>query len=148
MTTSVFLLNLASLPFKGGVLGISWIHPHNSPAQGIFLCTFQPYSDAMSDENALDNFFIYPRVSKHDHVKQAILQLDEFKSELQLESRAAFIDLVRRSEKFHGLAALHPRLTPFEYLLLTMLIEHKKEMTRLEIDFDLLSSGWTHPPFP
>ena len=76
------------------------------------------------------------------------LSFPNFKSELQLEGRAAYIDLVRRSEKFHGLAALHPRLTPLEYLLLTMLIEHKKEMTRLELDFDLLSSGWTHPPFP
>lgn len=102
----------------------------------------------MSDKNPLDRFFIYPRISKHDDIKQEILQLEGFKSELQLESRAAYMDLMRRSEKFHGLAALHPRLTPFEYLLLTMLIEHKKEMTHLEIDFDHLRSDWTHPPFP
>ena len=76
------------------------------------------------------------------------LSFPNFKSELQLEGRAAYIDLVRRSEKFHGLAALHPRLTPLEYLLLTMLIEHKKEVTLLGIEFDLLSSDWTHPPFP
>ena len=102
----------------------------------------------MSDENVLDRFFIYPNISKHDDVKQELLQLEGFKSELQIEDRTAYIDLVRRSEKFHGLAALHPRLTPLEYLLLTMLIEHKKELTRLEIDFDLLSSKWSHPPFP
>ncbi len=102
----------------------------------------------MSDENPLDRFFIYPRISKHDDVKQEILQLEEFKAELQLESRAAFIDLVQKAEKFHGLAALNPRLTPLEHLLLSMLIEHKKELTRLEVDFDLLRSDWTHPPFP
>lgn len=102
----------------------------------------------MSEENALDRFFFYPRISKHDEVKQELLQLEDFKSELQLEGRAAYIDLVRHSEKFHGLAALHPRLTPFEHLLLSMLIEHKKGLTRLGIEFELLNSVWTHPPFP
>jgi hypothetical protein len=85
----------------------------------------------MSDENALDRFFIYPRISKHDDVKQKILQLDGFKSELQLEDGSAYIDPVSSSEKLHGLVALHPRLMPLESLLLTTLIEHKKKLTRL-----------------
>ena len=102
----------------------------------------------MSEGDALERFFIYPRISKHDNVKQEVLQLEEFKAELQLEYRAAYIDLMRGAEKFHGLAALNPRLTPLEHLLLSMLIEHKKELTRLEIEFDLLSSEWIHPPFP
>ncbi len=102
----------------------------------------------MSEENPLDRFFIYPRISKHDDVKQELLQLEGFKSELQLESRATYIDLVQRTEKFHGLAALHLRLTPLEFLLLTMLIEIEKEITRSKIELERLNNDWSHPPFP
>ena len=89
----------------------------------------------MSDENPFENDFIFPRVQKQNAFQEQIRALDQFRAVMSEEDKRAFDDLLQRSEKHSSISYLAPRQSPFEHLLLTMMIELHKETEKIKDEF-------------
>ncbi len=90
----------------------------------------------MNDENPLSRYFLVPSIQKGDAVRDLIHSLRTFRERLQEEARGALDDLLGRAESHLGKAYLSPGCEPIEFLLLTMLIEQRKELLRIGHEID------------
>jgi len=86
----------------------------------------------MSDENPFENDFLFPRVQKQNAFQEQIRALDRFRMVMSEEEQKAFDDILQRAEKHSSISYLAPRHSPFEQLLLTMMIEIHKEVEKLK----------------
>ena len=86
----------------------------------------------MSDENPFENDFLFPRVQKQNVLQEQIRALDQFRNVMSDEDREAFDDLLQRTYAHFLISYLAPRQTPFEHLLLTMMIEIHKETEKIK----------------
>jgi len=90
------------------------------------------YCYGMSDENPFENDFLFPRVQKQNALQEHIRALDKFRNEMSDEDREAFDDLLQKTDTHSSISYLAPRQTPFEHLLLTMMIEIHKETEKIK----------------
>jgi hypothetical protein len=104
----------------------------NSPEKGIFLWTALGYCCGMTDENPFEKDFLFTRVQKHNALQEQIRALDRFRNVMGDEDREAFDDLLQRADTHSSISYLAPRQTPFEHLLLTMMIEIHKETEKIK----------------
>ena len=95
----------------------------------------------MSDENPFENDFLFPRVQIHNALQEQIRALDRFRNEMGDEDREAFDDLLQQADKHSSISYLAPGQTPFEHLLLTMMIEIHKETEKLKDEIKWRSKG-------
>jgi len=88
----------------------------------------------------VDDFFVLPQAQRQDDVKHEIAGLARFRRALRKEDQDVLDDLLDRARSHFPLAAAAERLTPFEFILLTMLLEQRKEIERLKQQTDAISS--------
>lgn len=79
----------------------------------------------------MDDFFIHPQVQRHDELSHEITSLACFRRALRKEDQELLDDLLARSKSHSSLASTVAHLTPFEFLLLSMLLEQPKEVKAL-----------------
>ncbi len=87
----------------------------------------------------MDDFFIYPQTQSHDELNHEIASLARFRRALRKEDQEVLDDLLVRSQIHSSLASTTERLTPFEFLLLSMLLEQRKEVRRLQSQLEEIS---------
>ncbi len=105
-----------------------------SPARGITKTRSITYHVGM------DDFFVLPQAQKFDEVKHEIASLQRFRRALRKEDQEVLDDLLDRARSHFALASTAERLTPFEFMLLSMVIEQRKEIKRLNGITDSLSA--------
>jgi len=88
----------------------------------------------------MDDFFVLPQAQRHDDVKHEIASLARFRRALRKEDQDVLDDILDRARSHFPLAAAAERLTPFEFTLLTMLLEQRKEIERLKQHAEAISS--------
>jgi hypothetical protein len=88
----------------------------------------------------MDDFFVLPQAQKFDDVKHEIASLKRFRRALRKEDQEVLDDLLDRARSHFPLASMAERLTPFEFMLLSMVIEQRKEIKRLQEKAEGLSS--------
>jgi hypothetical protein len=98
----------------------------------MFFSTTVVCSCDISDEKPFENDFLFPRVQKHNALQELIRALDRFRNVMSDEDREAFDDLLRRTDTHSSISYLALRQTPFEHLLLTMMIEIHKETEKIK----------------
>ena len=86
----------------------------------------------MPDENPFENDFLFPRIQKQNSIKDQIRALDRFRAAMSEEDKRSYDGLLQQVEKHSSISYLAPRQSPFEQLLLTMMIEVHKETERLK----------------
>jgi DNA-binding response OmpR family regulator len=89
----------------------------------------------------MDDFFIYPQVQRRDELNHEIDSLARFRRALRKEDQDVLDDLLDRSQIHFSLASTTEHLTSFEFLLLSMLLEQRKEIERLQRLVEEISSG-------
>lgn len=89
----------------------------------------------------MDDFFIYPQAQRLDEIKQEIASLARFRHALHKDAQEALDGLLDRSQTHFPLASAAERLSPFEFLLLSMLIEQSKLIRRLADQLAEISAG-------
>lgn len=90
------------------------------------------YCYGMSNGNPFENDFLFPRVQKQNALQEQIRALDRFRMMMNEEDQRAFDDLLRQAEKHSSISYLAPGQTPFEQLLLTMMLELHKVTEKLK----------------
>ena len=90
------------------------------------------YCCAMSDVNPFENDFLFSRVQKQSALQEQIRALDKLRAGMSKEDQKALDDLLQSTEKHSSISYLAPRQSPFEQLLLTMMIEIHKETEKLK----------------
>ena len=85
----------------------------------------------MSDDNPFENDFLFPRVQKQNALQEEIRALDLFRLVMTEDDQRVLDDLLQQTDKHSSISYLAPRQTPFEHLLLTMMIEIHKETEKL-----------------
>ena len=95
----------------------------------------------MSNGNPFKNDYLFPRVQKQNALQEQIQALEQFRMMMNEEDQRAFDDLIHRAEKHLSISYLAPGQTPFEQLLLTMMLELHKETEKLkdEVQWKLLA---------
>jgi len=88
----------------------------------------------------MDDFFVLPQAQKFDEVKHEIASLQRFRRALRKEDQEVLDDLLDRARSLFPLAAAAERLTPFEFILLSMILEHRKEIERLQNQAEIINS--------
>ena len=94
------------------------------------------YRCAMSDQNPFENDFLFPRVQKQNDLQEQIRALDQFRIMMNDEDQEAFNGFIHQTEKHSSISILAPRQSPFEHLLLTMMIEIHKETERIKDEIE------------
>jgi hypothetical protein len=87
----------------------------------------------------MDDFFMHPRVQRREELDHEIASLARFRRALRKEDQEVLDDLLARSQTHSPLASTTERLTPFEFLLLSMLLEQRKEIKRLQGQLEEIS---------
>ena len=95
----------------------------------------------MNNKNPFSNYFLAPRMQKGDAVRDLIHSLSAFRKMLHIEARGALDDFLRRAEQHFGKAYLAPGCEPTEFLHLTILIEQRKELSRIHSEMDGLGGN-------
>ena len=90
------------------------------------------YGWSMSEDSPFENDFLFPRIQKHETLQEEIHALDRFRMKMSEEDQSAFDNLIQRSMAHASISYLSPRQSPFEHLLLTMMIELRKETVILK----------------
>jgi len=96
----------------------------------------------MTTEKPLDEFFLFPRARRADDIQHALKQCRQLQSVLTPARQLALAKLIQLSGGLASHAHLVPHVSPFEYILLTAVIDLCERVDRLE------SHEWIHPPFP
>jgi len=89
----------------------------------------------------MDDFFIYPQVQRRDEINQEIDSLARFRRALRKEDQEVLDDLLDRSRDHFSLASTTEHLTLFEFMLLSQLLEQRKETERLQRLVEVISNG-------
>ena len=101
------------------------------------------------DNNPTHNrFFIYPQVQKKDEIQAVITSLETFRQSLGETDRDLVGILISYVEAHSSRSHLLPHLTPFEFVLLAILIEQQRELPSQKKPPDEPAQELNHPPFP
>lgn len=93
----------------------------------------------------MDDFFVLPQAQRFDEVKHEIASLKRFRRALRKEDQDVLDNLLDRARSHFPLASTAERLTPFEFILLTMLLEQRKEIERLKTKAEEISINVNKP---
>jgi hypothetical protein len=96
----------------------------------------------MATEKPLDEFFLFPRARRADDVQRALKHFGQLQPALAPARQDALARLLQISDGLAGYAHLVPHASPFEFILLTAVIDLCERVERLE------NHNWIHPPFP
>ncbi len=102
----------------------------------------------MDNTPSHNRFFIYPQVQKHDEIQTVIASMEAFSQSLGEIDRDLIGILISYAEVHSSQSHLLPHLTPFEFVLLAILIEQQRELTNKKKTSPEPSREFTHPPFP
>ena len=102
----------------------------------------------MDNNPAHKRFFIYPQVQKKDEIQAVIASMETFRQSLGETDRDLVGNLISFVEEHSSRSHLLPHLTPFEFVLLTMLIEQQRELTSQKNMPNEPAQDLNHPPFP
>ena len=102
----------------------------------------------MDNNPAHKRFFIYPQVQKKDEIQAMIASMETFRQSLGETDRDLVGILISYVEEHSSRSHLLPHLTPFEFVLLAMLIEQQRELTSQKNKPDEPAQDLNHPPFP
>jgi len=102
----------------------------------------------MDKTPAPNHFFIYPQVQKKDEIQAMIASMETFRQSLGETDRDLVGTLISYVEEHSSRSHLLPHLTPFEFVLLTMLIEQQRELTSQKNTPEEAAQELNHPPFP
>ena len=102
----------------------------------------------MDNNPAHKRFFIYPQVQKKDEIQTVIASMETFRQSLGEADRDLVGILISYVEEHSSRSHLLPHLTPFEFVLLAMLIEQQRELASQKHSPDEPAQELNHPPFP
>ena len=102
----------------------------------------------MDNTSAHNHFFIYPQVQKKDEIQTVIASMEAFRQSLGEADRDLVGNLISYAEAHSSRSHLLPHLTPFEFVLLAMLIEQQREIASQKNTPDEPEQELNHPPFP
>lgn len=102
----------------------------------------------MDNNPAPNSFFIYPQVQKKDEIQTMIASMETFRQSLGETDRDLVGILISYVEEHSSRSHLLPHLTPFEFVLLAMLIEQQRELASQKNTPDEPAHELIHPPFP
>jgi len=88
----------------------------------------------------MDDFFVLLQAQRHDDIKHEIASPARFRRALRKEDQAALDDLLDRARSHFPLTSMAERLTTFEFMLLSIVIEQRKEIKRLQEKAEEISS--------
>jgi len=86
----------------------------------------------MSEQSPFENDFLFPRIQKQNALQEQIRALDSFRKLMSEEDQSVFDDLLKQVERHSSISYLAPRQSPYEHLLLTMMLEIHKETANLK----------------
>lgn len=102
----------------------------------------------MDNNPAHNRFFIYPQVQKADEIQTVIASMEAFRQSLG-ETDQDLVGILISYAEAHSLRShLLPHLTPFEFVLLAMLIEQQRELASQKKASNEPKHEFIHPPFP
>jgi hypothetical protein len=102
----------------------------------------------MDNNPAHNRFFIYPQVQKKDEIQTVIASMETFRQSLGETDRDLVGILISYVEVHSSRSHLLPHLTPFEFVLLAILIEQQRELASQKKTPDEPAQELNHPPFP
>ena len=102
----------------------------------------------MDNNPAHKRFFIYPQVQKKDEIQTVIASIEAFRQSLGKTDQDLVGVLISYVEAHSSRSHLLPHLTPFEFVLLAMLIEQQRELASQNKPPDEPAQELNHPPFP
>ena len=102
----------------------------------------------MDDTNSHNRFFIYPQVQRHDEIHTILASMEAFRQSLGETDRDLVGMLISQVEAHSSQSHLLPHLTPFEFVLFTILIEQQRELAAQKEAPPQPVRKFTHPPFP
>ena len=102
----------------------------------------------MKKKNTTDSVHILPRARRPEEIQDELRSLVCFRRALRKEDQEILDNLMNYTEPYIHQTHLAEHLTPFEYVLLTMLIEQRKDIKRLKLEVTKVDGSWIHPPFP
>jgi hypothetical protein len=102
----------------------------------------------MDNNPAHNRFFIYPQVQKKDEIQTVIASMEAFHQSLDETDQDLVGILISYAETHSSQSHLLPHLTPFEFVLLAMLIEQQRELASQKKTPHEPAHEFIHPPFP
>jgi hypothetical protein len=102
----------------------------------------------MDNNPANNRFFIYPQVQKQDEIQTVIASMEAFRQSLGETDQDLVGILISYVEAHSSQSHLLPHLTPFEFVLLAMLIEQQREIASQKKASNEPKHEFIHPPFP
>ena len=102
----------------------------------------------MDNNPAHNRFFIYPQVQKKDEIQTVIASMEAFRQLLGETDQDLVGILISYAEAHVSQSHLLPYLTPFEFVLLAILIEQQRELTSQKKAPHESAHDFIHPPFP
>ena len=93
-------------------------------------------------------FFIYPQVQKQDEIHSVIASMESFRQSLGEIDRDIIDNLISYADVHSSQSHLLPHLTPFEFVLLAIVIEQQRELANQKKMPPEPDHEFTHPPFP
>jgi hypothetical protein len=102
----------------------------------------------MDNNPAHNRFFIYPQVQKKDEIQTVIASMEAFRQSLGETDQDLVRILISYAETHSSQSHLLPYLTPFEFVLLAMLIEQQRELESQKKTLHEPAHDFIHPPFP
>ncbi len=102
----------------------------------------------MDNNPAHNRFFIYPQVHKRDEIQTVIASMEAFRQSLGEVDRDLVGNLISYVEAHSSQSHLLPHLTPFEFVLLAILIEQQRELASQKKAPHESAHDFIHPPFP
>ncbi|MGB2895770.1 MAG: hypothetical protein WBB65_06350 [Anaerolineales bacterium] len=102
----------------------------------------------MDNNPSLKRFFIYPQVQKQEEIHTIIASMDAFRQSLGETDRDLVGILLSYADAHSSQSHLLPHLTPFEFVLLAIVIEQQRELAKQKKTPHEPGVEFTHPPFP
>lgn len=102
----------------------------------------------MDNNPAHKRFFIYPQVQKQDDIQTVIASVEAFRQSLGETDGDLVGILISHIEVHRSQSHLLPHFSPFEFVLLAMLIEQQRELASHKKTPDEPTHELVHPPFP
>ena len=102
----------------------------------------------MDDTHTPNRFFIYPQVQKQDEIRTVIASMEAFRQSLGETNRDLVDVLISYAAAHSSQSYLLPHLTPFEFMLLAIMIEQQRELASQKKTPPEPARVFTHPPFP
>jgi len=99
----------------------------------------------MDNASSANNFFIYPQVQKQDEIHTLIARLEDFRQSLDETEQDIVGTLISHAVAHSSKSHLLPHCTHFEFVLLAMIIELQREISKKKQE---TADDFSHPPFP